>query len=741
MLLPAAVGRLMAIPILFVCAIQATLGDTSHEPSSIQPKDNEVNLEKLLLSVPDHERLRESLRYITKRSHVAGTEGDWENAYYVRDRLREFGFDANIEGVEVMMTYPVDRPKVFTSEGYHAKMSEDILVEDVTSGTTQWRNHTFLAYSPSGQVTGKLVYANFGMPEDFDALGKMGVTVNGTIVIMRYGGCFRGLKVMNAEERGAIGSIIYSDPQQDGFSQGPTYPKGPWRPPSGVQRGSVQHISKCAGDPWRIYLNNSQSSNSTVKEVCGYETHDMIPKHPAVPLSYEDAMPLLEKLGGLSAPSEFQGGLAFNYTVGPSDFDVTIHTNHTFFPRTIPNVIATLTAEVSNKANTTSAVILGNHRDAWVFGAVDPNSGTTALLEVARTFQVLKQTGQWKQRRDIILASWSGEEYGLLGSTAYAELNAQESQNRVIAYLNVDCAVKGNYSLQVSATHSLAKLFREAAQQVPAPPVLASPSQQSNNTRILRRKTPVANNRSMADVTIWKDQEVLTLGSGSDYTAFLDRLGISSLDMSFLGSYGQYHSVYDSMSWMEQQGDPTFEIHQAMTRLWALLAFRLATDEKVPIHMTEQAARLVEDLQVVDTSIQEKFGNQVDTSSLDQAAMHFLNAAMAIDNEHSRLGEYATTSASQIEDINRRLSLVEREFLGPGLPKRPYYRHVLQAPGYYLGYGSQPFPGIHQAFYDGDAKLAQSEVLVAAKAVSNAASLLRGDPTSKLPMEGQRQQH
>ena len=708
--------------LIVVClASSVTAKDTS-----VRNEYNNDDLEELLLSVPDPQRLRSVLRTLTQHSHVAGTKGDWENAYFVRNQLQNYyGFeDARVEGVRVMMTYPVDRPKLSTSFGFHAKLSEDILEHDGTSGTTEWRNHTFLAWSPSGKVTASLVYANYGRPQDFDALEKLGISVANKIVIMRYGECFRGLKVMNAEERGAIGSIIYSDPQQDGYSKGPTFDEGgPWRPPSGVQRGSVQHISKCAGDPWRLYQNEK-----TVKEICGYDTESMIPKHVALPLSYEDAKPLLERLGGVAAPEGFQGGLPFTYTVGPSDFDVYMETNHTFHPRKIPNVIATMYAEGHNKTSagndTAPSIILGNHRDAWVFGAVDPNSGTTSLLEVGRTLSVLRQKGGWKPKRNIILASWSGEEYGLLGSTAYAELNSEKD---VVAYLNVDCAVTGNVSLNVSATHSLNTLFRQAADRVPAPPQPTS----GNAT---------APKRSMADVTVW-NQVVNTLGSGSDYTAFLDRFGVSSMDMSYRGNYGVYHSVYDSMSWMEQQGDPTFEIHRAMTRLWAMMAFHLANTDILPIYMTPQAVQINRDVAALKKAIEERFGTNeriISISHLETAAQNLLEAAETIDTERSFYEQQASSEqyyglsslAAGVADLNRRLAFAERQFLGPGLPKRPWFRHILQAPGFFLGYGSQAFPGIAQAIYDDDVELAQSEISIAANALSKAAKFLLKDGDS-----------
>jgi len=458
-----------------------------------------------------------------------------------------------------------------------------------------------------------------------------------------------------------------------------------------------------------------------VKDICGYDTEDMIPKHVALPLSYEDAKPLLQQLGGAKAPADFQGGLPFDYSVGPSNFTVTIETNHSFEPREIPNVIATMYATDHNES--TPSIILGNHRDAWVFGAVDPNSGTTALLEVGRTLGMLQQQSGWKPKRNIILASWSGEEYGLLGSTAYAEMNSEKD---VIAYLNVDCAVTGNASLNISATHSLHTLFQKAAERVPAPP---------------KAGTIASTNRSMADITVW-DQKVETLGSGSDYTAFLDRFGITSMDMSFRGDYGVYHSVYDSMSWMEEQGDPTFEIHQAMTRLWALMAFRLADMEIVPIYMTKQAVRISRDVSALKRNLEVKFGREklsVDIHHLEVAAQIFLTAASTIDEERDALERRSLSGEldslfleTDIADLNRRLTFAERNFLGPGLPKRPYFRHVLQAPGFYLGYGSQAFPGVAQAISDDDIDLAHSEIRIVANALSNVADFLLKEGSSEL---------
>ena len=667
----------------------------------------------LLLSSPQPDNLRQYLYDLTQRSHVAGTKGDFENAAYVHSQFQSMiGVEnSKIDVVPVMLSYPKLRPRLST-DFFEAKLAEDSLEEDETSGSTVWRNHTFLAYSPGGTVTAKLVYANYGRPQDFDTLKELGVSVYGTIVIMRYGECFRGLKVMNAEARGAVGTIIYTDPMEDGFRRGPVYPNGPWRPPSSVQRGSVQFNSKCAGDPWRLYF-----TNQGLPSPCGYNASELVPSHPALPISYEDAQPLLESIGGPQGPDVFQGGLDFNYTVGPSEYYVTLSTYNQNTPGTIPNVIAT----IPGSDPSAGSIILGNHRDAWVFGAVDPNSGTAVLLELARSFSMLLQKG-WKPRRTILLASWSGEEYGLLGSTAFAELSPDIVKD-AIAYLNVDCAVKGNNGpLSVSLTHSLEELFVNATQTIPAP-----------------NQCCCCCNQTLYDK--W-DQQLNSLGSGSDYTVFLDRLGVVSLDMSYEGDYGVYHSVYDSFSWMEQQGDPSFEIHQAMTRLWILLTYRLASEEILPLRMSSQALRLQRDLQDLQASVA---GVDLNWTEILVAAEDFRQAAASIDAQvqqarlstttssaaadfsHSLRASRPTTPQSQTS-INDRLAFTERRFLSQkGLPNRPWFRHILQAPGYYLGYGSQALPGIAESLHNNNTQEAKAQVEEATALIREAAKYLRGD--------------
>lgn len=757
-------------------------GDDGDDDGVVDP------LERLLLDTPSPSSLRSYLRALTRTSHVAGTPGDYADAHYVLDQFLSFGFDAVLEEVDVMLSAPRSRPSLSApSIGYEAALSEDDLGPfDPTSGATRWRNHTFVAYSPSGSVSAPLVYANYGRPQDFDALENAGVSVEGKIVLVRYGECFRGLKAMNAESRGAAGTVLYSDPEEDGFTRGEVYPNGPWRPESAVQRGSVQFNTRCAGDPYRLYLDDKndggeggdgeggEKGGGGTERVCGYRPEDLIPSAPVLPISYGDAAPLMAKLGGPAPPPGFRGGLKdVPYSVGPSPFNVELTVDMELIPGKIPNVLATIPATAPHGCSDSGPVILGNHRDAWVFGAADPNSGTSALLETARTFSTLLSRG-WEPRRPIVLASWSGEEYGLLGSTAFAEMKEGEAvMEDAVAYLNVDIAVAGpGARLTAAATHSLGTLFYEAAGDVPAPPPDVDVDAGGGPTITSMADLWIAAAAdddhgpppTNLDSTV-PTSKMGTLGSGSDYTAFLDRYGIPSLDMSYRGEYGVYHSVYDSFAWMDSYGDPTYERHRAVTRLWALMAYRLASRDVLPFHMTTQAEYISAAVGDMQARAEE---TGVDLTGLEEAAEDFRRAAVEADRESIALEEKkgdlnngsgeatevstmnavrgaaekepgggnrarrrgrpsSPLSTAAFEDLNRRLSRTERRFLvDSGLPRRPWFRHVLQAPGYYLGYGSRSFPGVAEALDDADTELAGAEAEKAAGAVRAAAKFLSG---------------
>ncbi|KAK7232190.1 transferrin receptor [Aureococcus anophagefferens] len=575
-------------------------------------------LERVLIDTPEPQLLRSHMYNLTQFDHLMASPGDHANARYVRDELRRLGFDAEIQEVPVMTHLPAGPPTLSAVAG------------------------------------GAVVYANFGMPSDFDALEAAGVDVRGKIALTRYGGCFRGLKAMNAEARGAVATLIYSDPQQDGFTWGPTYPAGPWRPPQGVQRGSAQYLSLCAGDPFRLYL------DADAPDPCGNVSY--VPKHPVLPLSYEDALPILELLGGPAAPASFAGGLAVAYALGPSRATFRLHVDNEYAEGAVPNVVATLAGD---DAAFPRPVYAGNHRDAWVLGAVDPHSGTAA-----RALAAARDAG-WRPRRTVVLCSWSGEEYGLLGSTAYAELEARGALEHATAYVNVDVAVGGNATLEAAGTQSLDGLFAAAAADAHVVRggaavaldelwVAAGDSEDGKAAidGVGRRPRAVFYPRRPTRSYHVGVSKLGTLGSGSDYTAFVDHLGIPSLDFSFrgpAGTYGTYHSVYDSYAYVDAVIDPDWEHHAAAARLLALLVFRLADARVLPVAPTTEA-----------------------------------RAVAAYVNE---LEQYANGT--------------------------------LGAPGYYLGYGATSFPGPVHAVEDGRLAEADAQVREAADRVDAAAAYLR----------------
>jgi N-acetylated-alpha-linked acidic dipeptidase len=636
-------------------------------------------------AVPAAWGIYEHLAYYTARPHIAGTPEDYETAVFTRDTLRGYGLDATLWPTDVLMDYPVAatlrllRPDLFT-----AALKERVLPEDPTSGDP--RSYTELpynCYSASGTATAEVVYANYGRLDDFLLLDARNISVKGRIVIVRYGQVFRGLKVWQAQVRGAAGVLIYSDPADDGFTKGPTYPDGPWRPPFSVQRGSVTFSSRCEGSPDKSRF-----------AVCGVtDPSELIPTIPVQPIGYGDALPFLRALGGVPAPKEWAGGLNITYHIGPGPAVAELMVRHTLKTVTIWNVIATIPGAVEPDR----WVVLGNHRDAWTFGAADPNSGSAALLEVARGLGQLLQGG-WRPRRTIVLANWDGEEAGLLGSVAWVEAHAAELSRKAVAYLNVDVAVSGPY-WEASAVPSLSDLIRGVAQGTHLPG--GAPAMGSDDT-------------------------IGALGGGSDYAGFLNNLGIASADLGFNqirgGGYATYHSNYDSMAWMSRFGDPTFEYHVAMAKVWGTVALRLADAAVLPLNYTTYATAL--------TAYTGKIHDLLHTHSMAlsidpllHAIQELATAADVADSERMASRTHSHAAAS----LNDRLVQAERAFAHPaGLPGRRWFKHVVYAQGLYLGYGADVYPGLAEAIRSDDVKVAAQQLEVLTGCVKRAAAVLRG---------------
>jgi N-acetylated-alpha-linked acidic dipeptidase len=679
-------------------------------------RESQLKYESILLSVPTGQNARESLHQLTEEPHVAGTEADRKTAEFVRDRFSEFGLHAELVEYPVYLNYPkkvslrMTRPKE-----EELSLREEGIPEDKDSYSDS-AFPGFHGYGASGNAKGQIVYVNYGTPDDFDTLEGLGISVRGKIVLVRYGENFRGLKVREAQMRGAAGVIIYSDPADDGYMRGDVYPHGPMRPKSGIQRGSVRFNSEGSGDP-------TTPGWASVKGAKRVEATEGMPKIPSLPLSYGEAEKLLKALGGPNAPQGWQGGLPFAYHVGPGGTEIEMSVEMDYAIRPIWNVIAT----IPGGAEKDRWVILGNHRDAWTYGAVDPNSGTATLIETARAFGEAYKQG-WRPRRTIVLASWDGEEYALLGSTEWAEDKAVELNQKAVAYLNCDVAVTGP-DFSANGVGSLRDLVLEVAGRIPDPKKGKSILQfwSEKTKRSWATSEPVDLDQPDREFYL----NLTQLGSGSDYTAFLDHLGIASVDFSFDGNYGVYHSIYDNFFWMEKFGDPEFIYHATAAKFYALLAARLAAADIVPMRYVPYALRFQEDFDQLRRSHVVELRNsptgpsstekqkpvlKVDFSSIKQSLSSFAEDSKQLDAALDALQSSSNVDPASLEKLNDTLVRVEREFLDPaGLPKRPWFKHMLIAPGYNAGYAPWPFPGIQQALVDRDAAMfdAESKKIVA----------------------------
>jgi N-acetylated-alpha-linked acidic dipeptidase len=694
----------------------------------------ERRLEEQFRAVPKPASAREHLRILTAEPHVAGSPEDYKTAIYVRDQMRSYGIPAEIEEYQVLLPLP-KTPSVVemvAPRRERLKVQEEVVPED-SSSSSRKIVPLFNGYSASGDVTAPLVYVNYGLPVDYEALKKLGVDVKGKIVIARYGNSFRGVKAKVAEENGAVGILIYSDPADDGYVQGDVYPKGPWRPASSAQRGSVQYLFLYPGDP----LTPGTPSIKGTPRLKMEEVTD-VPRIPVQPISYGDARVLLQELGGAVRPKGFQGGLPFAYHVGGAAIkDVRVHlkTDMDYQVRTIWDVIGRIKGAIEEDR----WVIMGNHRDAWTFGAVDPNSGTSALLEASRGFGQLLKSG-WSPRRTIVLCSWDAEEYGLIGSTEWAEQHADELKEKAVAYLNVDVAVSGpNFS--ASAVPSLWKLIRGAARDVRDPKTGKSVYQVwQDRSRESQPEPELTDPVSGSDTKI-AEARIGALGSGSDYTPFLQHLGIPSIDMGFGGDYGVYHSAYDSFHWMEKFGDPTFEYHGAAAQLWGTIALRLAMASGLPFDYTDYATQIREFLRETErTATRRKLANSFDAKNLGDALNAFAEEAARVDKRRRELivefekaspqtekgNANSPAAAQRLRRLNDALISAERALTDArGLRGRVWYTHQIYAPGFYTGYAAQPLPDLRQAIDDRNATNAREAAQHIADAIRRATDALK----------------
>jgi N-acetylated-alpha-linked acidic dipeptidase len=678
--------------------------------------------EKVLVDTVTPANARRWLAALSEEPHVAGTPAEKKVAEYVLAKFKEFGLEAEMLRYDVFLNHPA-----LVSLRLVSPVEEELsLIEhpyDVDKDSTPAGMFpAFHGYGASGEAEAQVVYVNYGSPADFARLTGMGISVEGKIALVRYGGAFRGLKVKEAQDRGAVGVLIYSDPEDDGYAAGDVYPDGPMRPESAIQRGSVLFLSHVPGDPSTPGWASTQGAKRLTREQM-----TNVPKIPSLPISYGEATKILRRLGGPRVPDEWQGGLPFSYHIGPGAARVHMTVRMDEGLKPIYNVIARIRGSVEPDRQ----IILGNHRDAWNHGAVDPNSGTAAQLELARGLAAAMKSG-WRPKRTIVLASWDAEEYGLVGSTEWAEEHAADLQKNAVAYINCDSAATGP-NLSMSGTPSLLAVAMGAARDVPDPKAGGSigGGWESRQRSAWANQTPVDLN-AKDDAKFFA--RLAPLGSGSDYTVFLDHLGIPSVDFSFSGSYGVYHSVYDNFRWMDLYGDPGFLYHAAAARLWGLMAMRLANADVLPMRFGTYARDLQVDLDALRRDAIRRARTPVsdgakpaiaaDASALLKALDDLRAAGESLDRAAD--ATLSSGDTAQIRRVNDVMTQAERAFLdAKGLPNRPWFRHLLIAPGLTTGYAPWPFPALQQAVEERDAAMWTTESQRIISVINRAAAGLR----------------
>ncbi len=714
-----------SLSVVLICALTfstvAPSQETSTSPAPFTPPDKilgfhdpaaELNAEKTFLAVPDPELAKQHLQTLTAVPHVAGSLEDRKTAEYVLQKYQDAGLDAHIQEYKIWMALPLDiRVDVVEPEDVVMHGPSPERVSDDPFQKDPRILPAFNEYSGNGDVTADVVYANYGRPEDFKKLKEMGVDVKGKIVIVRYGENFRGVKPFLASQYGALGVIIYSDPWDDGYYKGDIYPKGPWRPATGVQRGSVQYLFRYPGDPTTPGIASLLSLPESKRTPPDQATD--LTRIPVTPLSYADATPIMQNLGGPESPRSWQGALPFTYHVGPGPAKVRLAVKLAYHYTTIWDVIGM----VKGSEWPNDWVVSGNHRDAWVFGAVDPNSGTAAQLEAVHGIGELLQTG-WKPKRTLVFASWDAEEEGLIGSTEYAEQHATELSHAV-AYFNMDVGVAGP-NFGASSVPSLKQYLRDVTKAVPSP----KGGSVYDQWKAAQDKKDKDGDNALAGVpardpaVVTQDVKVGDLGSGSDYTAFLQHLGVPSADIGSKGPYGVYHSAFDNFAWFTKFADPTFVYEQEMARVYGIAVIRMASTEVLPLDYGQYGKEITEYLKAAEIKAKAAFGDQAPSFA------DALSTSDRIEKAGASLMQKQVTFVGDPGVINLVLRNTERMFLIDGLPDRPWFKHAIYAPGEHTGYAAVVIPGVNEAIENKDLALTKQQLQILTTALNRAAGAL-----------------
>ena len=686
------------------------------------------------------------LKDMSARPHHIGSPGGKAVAEYILNRFKSWGYDAEIETFMVLFPTPKERVLEMTEPvKYKALLSEPVLKDDPTSNQTAEQLPVYNAWSADGDVTGELVFVNYGIPADYDQLERLGISVKGKIVIAKYGRSWRGIKPKVAQEHGAIGCIIYSDPKEDGYYQGDVYPKGAFKNEYGAQRGSVMDMPVYPGDP----LTPGIGASKDAKRLDRSAATNLL-KIPVLPISYHDAQPLLKSLEGPVAPEGWRGALPFTYHIGPGKTKVHLKLSFSWDMKPAYDVIA----KIKGSELPDEWVMRGNHHDGWVNGAGDPLSGQAAMLEEARSIGEMVKSG-WKPRRTIVFGAWDGEEPGLLGSTEWVEQHAQELQQKLVVYINSDGNGRG--FLGAEGSQALEPFLNEIAGDVTDP---------QTGITVLERKrardiVEAAGTKAKKDLLAKKTISIGALGSGSDYSPFIQHLGIPSFNLGFGGEDpgGEYHSIYDSYYDYKTFKDPTFDYGVALAKVAGRTTLRMADADLLPFdftalsktiggYVTEVAAladQLRETTAVENQLIKEKkYDYALDPKETEKPPVAkdevpFLNfaglqnAMTDFEKATRHLGETLSSgklTTAQKNEINKKLYRAEQQLLTEkGLPRRSWYRHSIYAPGFYTGYGVKTLPAIREALEQRNWKEAQEYADIDAGVIKNFAVYLESIAT------------
>lgn len=725
----------MRITLLLLCLIGTHILVNGQPISGFTGSSAEAqrDAEKKFDATLSPENLNTWMKRLSSQPHHTGSAFGKESAEFIRDQFQSWGYKAEIETFHVLFPTPRIRVLEMTAPNkFKARLAESPLKEDATSGQTKAQLPIYNCFSADGDVTAELVYVNYGLPDDYDYLKQVGVDVKGKIVIARYGRSWRGIKPKVAQEHGAIGCIIYSDPEEDGYTQGDVYPEGPFKNASGAQRGSVIDLPVAPGDP----TTPGYASTLDSKRIERSDAINLL-KIPVLPISYADAQPLLAALAGPVAPDPWRGALPITYHVGAGPAKV--HLKLAFDWNIVPcyNVIA----RMEGSSQPDQWVIRGNHHDAWVNGASDPVSGIVAMMEEARALAELAKTG-WKPERTIIYCAWDAEEPGLIGSTEWVEAHQEELKEKAVAYINSDGNSRG--FLYAGGSHTLEPLMTEIARDVSDPQTNISVFERSKS----RQAVNAPNAKARTEILKRKHLQLGALGSGSDYSPFIQHLGIPSLNLGYggEGNGGEYHSIFDSYDHYVRFKDPSFQYGVTLAKTAGRATMRLANADLLPFdfqsfhrtverYLTEVTTLLdnmrqateVEN-QMIDekrftysADPQDTFNapekNEpvpfLDFSPLQNALASLERSAQAFSD--STGGDY---TSSNMEALNKILYQCEQELLvDGGLPRRPWYRHTIYAPGYYTGYGVKTLPGIREAIEQRNWDEARDQIAVASAAL------------------------